>query len=526
MATLFYAPRFTPVDAQGDPYPGATLTFYAAGTTTPQPVYSTAALGTPLTNPVVANAAGSFEPIFLDQSASYRVILRDASNVTLFDIDNISSALTAEEVGRTLYPRSTAEISANVTPTAYRYVYGDVRRYGAAVNGTTNDATALQTAITVQAAGGAAVSLPSGRMRIATTVTFGSNTTIRGQGNKSSLLVVPTGSAMTVLRAANTALFNDGAVFEDFGILLANTADIGVDLTSVSRLSMRSVRIWGDESQVAVRGTGVLFDASVASCYANSFFDVDIRNCVKGVHFREAANANFFYGGQIINCTDNIYQEGVTAERTDNCGFFGVRSEATAGNALNITGDVWGWMFSGCRFEAYNSGSKAIRITAGDPTLPPTVIAGCTVAVSGGATDIDFSGLTGRVLYLGQDASEYTATTGTGAYHLGLGTLYVGNPLAAGDATVTAESSSTNADLALVPKGTGVVSSTTGFRGNSITLASATPTGTGAQIGVGNTVRTTVGGAGGGSALPATPRGYLEIDIGGTKRQIPYFDVP
>jgi hypothetical protein len=53
-----------------------------------------------------------------------------------------------------------------------------------------------------------------------------------------------------------------------------------------------------------------------------------------------------------------------------------------------------------------------------------------------------------------------------------------------------------------------------------------TPTGTGSQVSVGNTVRTTVGGAGGASALPATPRGYLEIDIGGTKRQLPYYDVP
>jgi len=393
-------------------------------------------------------------------------------------------------------------------------------------DGSTNDATAFQTAITVQAAGGPSVYIPTGRLRISSGVTFGSNTTIRGDGNKSSLIVIPTGSAVTALRAANTALFNDGVAFSDFGILLANAADIGIDLSSVSRCTMRSVRIWGDESQSAVRGTGVLFDASVTSCYANSLFDVDIRNCVKGVHFRKAANANFIYGGQIINCTDNIYQEGATTERIDNCAFFGVRSEATAGNALNITGDVWGWGFYGCRFEAYNSGSKAIRVTAGDATLPPTIFSGCTVAVSSGATDIDFAGLTGRILYVGQDADEYTSTTGTGGYHIGLGTLYVGNPGAAGDATVTAESSSTNADLALVPKGTGVVSSTTGFRGNSITLASATPTGTGAQVSVGNTVRTTVGSAGGASALPATPRGYLEIDIGGTKRQIPYFDVP
>jgi hypothetical protein len=146
VATLFANPRYTPVDAQGDPYPGATLTFYAAGTTTPQPVYTTSAATVPHPNPVTANSAGQFPPIYYDDALQYRALLRDATGVLLWDIDLINSNLTAEEIGRALYTRTTAENSANVTPTAYRFPPGDVRRYGAVANGTADDTAAFQTA--------------------------------------------------------------------------------------------------------------------------------------------------------------------------------------------------------------------------------------------------------------------------------------------------------------------------------------------------------------------------------------------
>lgn len=157
MATLFANPRYTPVDAQGDPHPGATLTFYAAGTTTPQPVYTTSALTTPHPNPVTANSAGQFPAIYYDDALQYRALLRDATGVLLYDIDLINSSLTAEEIGRALYPRTAAEISAGVTPAAYRYKPLHVQRYGAALNNSADDATAIQTAINVANAQGGGV---------------------------------------------------------------------------------------------------------------------------------------------------------------------------------------------------------------------------------------------------------------------------------------------------------------------------------------------------------------------------------
>lgn len=71
---------------------GAKWYFYQTGTTTPQSVYTTAALSTPHSNPVEADAAGKFPNIFFDASLSYRGVLKTADDVTtIYDIDPINT---------------------------------------------------------------------------------------------------------------------------------------------------------------------------------------------------------------------------------------------------------------------------------------------------------------------------------------------------------------------------------------------------------------------------------------------------
>lgn len=61
---------------------GAKLYFRLTGTSTPQNTYTTPALTTPHSNPVVADANGYFDPIYLDPSLpNYRIIHTDGSNV-------------------------------------------------------------------------------------------------------------------------------------------------------------------------------------------------------------------------------------------------------------------------------------------------------------------------------------------------------------------------------------------------------------------------------------------------------------
>jgi hypothetical protein len=59
--------------------------------------------------------------------------------------------------------------------------------------------------------------------------------------------------------------------------------------------------------------------------------------------------------------------------------------------------------------------------------------------------------------------------------------------------------------------------------GGIVVMAASAPTTGAGQIGLGSQVATTVGAAGGASALPATPTGYLLVNIAGTDRKIPFY---
>jgi hypothetical protein len=94
MAGLLLAqPVFRAVDATGAPIAGAQLQFYLTGTTTPNPVYSSAALSTPLSNPVVADSGGLFAPMWLDPTVTYRVQLLTAAGALVQDIDPVSESV-------------------------------------------------------------------------------------------------------------------------------------------------------------------------------------------------------------------------------------------------------------------------------------------------------------------------------------------------------------------------------------------------------------------------------------------------
>lgn len=90
MAQLFALPKQVPLSSAGALLPGAKLYFYATGTTTAQAVYQDISLTTPHANPVVADAAGVFAPIYMGQfTTDYRVRLETAAGVLIYQLDNI-----------------------------------------------------------------------------------------------------------------------------------------------------------------------------------------------------------------------------------------------------------------------------------------------------------------------------------------------------------------------------------------------------------------------------------------------------
>lgn len=85
MSSLFHLPFNPALNLVGAIAGAATLTFYESGTTTLATVFD--ADGDALPNPLAADIFGRFEPIYLNDAISYRVVLKTAAGVVLGDID-------------------------------------------------------------------------------------------------------------------------------------------------------------------------------------------------------------------------------------------------------------------------------------------------------------------------------------------------------------------------------------------------------------------------------------------------------
>ncbi len=72
------------LDNSGDPLTGGLLYTYAAGTTTPQNTFTTAAGTTPHSNPIIMDAAGRLESeVWLTGGVAYKFVLRDSTGALI-----------------------------------------------------------------------------------------------------------------------------------------------------------------------------------------------------------------------------------------------------------------------------------------------------------------------------------------------------------------------------------------------------------------------------------------------------------
>lgn len=139
----------------GLPLVGGKLFTYAAGTTTKIATYQNQT-GTLNTNPVILNFRGEAN-VWLDPALTYKFVLAgpfdtDPPGNPIWSVDKIAGALTILDItqqflGPIIYPRTAAEITASITPTAFIYPPGDVRRYGADPTGTNDSASAFAQAL-------------------------------------------------------------------------------------------------------------------------------------------------------------------------------------------------------------------------------------------------------------------------------------------------------------------------------------------------------------------------------------------
>lgn len=169
----------------GLPLVGGKLFTYVAGTSTKIATYTDSSGGTPNTNPIILNYRGECN-VWLDPTLAYKFVLSPATDTDpptnpIWSVDNISgpvsiSTLTQQFLGQIIYPLSTAEILAGITPTFYIYPPLNVKRYGALGNfdastGSGNDdRTAFVSAVKVamKCVGGAEILVPFGNYYMGT----------------------------------------------------------------------------------------------------------------------------------------------------------------------------------------------------------------------------------------------------------------------------------------------------------------------------------------------------------------------
>lgn len=147
MAAEIFNDQPRALDANGNPLSGAQWFFYATGTSTPQAVYANASLATSLGATVTADSGGLFVPIYFDAMKTYRGILKTAAGATMRDIDPVNPSVLVE-----LASTSGASLVSKVGGGTVQDFIDDLAfvtplQYGAVGDGTTNDRTALLSAL-------------------------------------------------------------------------------------------------------------------------------------------------------------------------------------------------------------------------------------------------------------------------------------------------------------------------------------------------------------------------------------------
>lgn len=80
-------------DNNGNPLSGGKLYTYEAGTTTPEPTYTSSSGGIAHANPIVLDSAGRVpggSEVWLTTGQSYKIVLKTSADVQLWSADNVS----------------------------------------------------------------------------------------------------------------------------------------------------------------------------------------------------------------------------------------------------------------------------------------------------------------------------------------------------------------------------------------------------------------------------------------------------
>ena len=302
------------------------------------------------------------------------------------------------------FGRTAAEIAASVTPTAYQYRPGDVRRYGAVADGTTNDKAAVQAAMDQFGYGGAPVYLP-GMCYIASRLEYGYTRGLHmyGDGWRSGLKGAAAGTYILLLiqhaiyaaidnvRLSNFAVDGNNGGQLDAGLFqLNNCQNFVVEHLKIGNTTRASGSSGVNGIALSEGSTGGAGPSGVIrSSYIYS-------TSKAGINATSGCLAVIVDGNSVADCTGNGQAPGIQINGAAGTRVTNNRVTGTQGIGIMVNVDgagnqpldtiISGNIVNGCGATSTVEGD-GIRVTAGTTYAGRVIVANNSISTCGTASN-------------------------------------------------------------------------------------------------------------------------------------------
>jgi len=320
---------------------GGKLDTYLAGTTTPAATYTSINGNTAHTNPIVLNSAGrvpSGGEIWLTGGVSYKFVLKDSSDVLIATYDNVTgisdtTALLAYEAavaassGSSLvgFIQAGSGAVATTVQAKLRQIIS-VKDFGAVGNGTTDDAAAIQTALSYGMTVGATVVFPTATYAVKSLVNVamsnGQSLTINGQN--STIVESGTGYEQIIIgnenvnngctvTVTNLNIVGAGSVSEThWGVATSaypKNVALRLDCTNIYVNTLSITDVWGKGLNIGYFTNVNILNFTALRVGGHSYtYGLDAFG--NDDSFGDAIYFNRVYGSAVVNI-QNYYAEGL-----------------------------------------------------------------------------------------------------------------------------------------------------------------------------------------------------------------------
>lgn len=391
-------------DDNGNPLSGGKIYTYATSTTTPQPTYTSRTGLTPNANPIILDAAGRTpEQIWSIEGLLYKYVIADANDVVIRTWDGIGGSLVASDLTQDLanttdntkgdalvgFKQSNAvgflngAIAKTVNAKLQEII--SVKDFGATGNGSTDDTTAIQSALNYIGTNGGTLLFPHGTYRITSMLSliytpgiFWKLTSDKAQIYVDSASKIE--AALKIKVNGNISLTRTQVEIQEFTIKGNNKAYTGllIDSDALGNSCVISTK------QIYIDGCDVGLD--IVACMESNFYDTVLFSNVINLRLRQdpiggGANANSFFGTRITNGSVGVVIHKTSPYVLHNNQFFGLLCQGlTKAGVVSISAN--NIEINGAHFENSITPGTSYTIdlgTFGNPNLVSIITNGVSL---------------------------------------------------------------------------------------------------------------------------------------------------